>query len=263
MGTAPAPAAELEHEQHGAGAPVLLVHGEAGGRLAWRETLAALAGSVRAIAYDRRGWEAGGPPPEYEATTVEQHADDAAALARALGAKACVVCGDSFGALVTLDLLVRHPGVARAAVLIEPPLASLSPAGSELVAEVRDAVEEAARERGAEGAVDAFVAAFAGGGALDALGPDRLAAARRAPRVVFAELRAIHAWDYTRAALRAIDVPVAIVRGARSHPVWREAAAALAELVPGARSVELDGGHALALERPEEVAACVRELAAG
>jgi pimeloyl-ACP methyl ester carboxylesterase len=261
MPVVPTAAAGLAYEEHGEGPPLLLVHGEAGGRLAWRETLAALGGSLRAIAYDRRGWGETGMPPDYAATTVEEHADDAAALARALGAAPCVVCGDGFGALACLDLLLRHAGVARAAVLVEPPLASLSLAGSELVAQLRDAVEEAARAGGAPAAVDAFLAGVAGEPALELLGRERLAVARAAPRVVFAEFRAVHAWEYTRAALREVGVPVAIVHGRRSHPVWREAARGLARLVPGARAVELDAGHALALERPGELAACVRELA--
>ena len=79
--------------------------------------MAALEDVARVIAYDRRGYGASGAPEPYEGTTVEEQAEDAAALLRALDAAPAVVFGDGFGALVALDLVKRHAALVRAVVL--------------------------------------------------------------------------------------------------------------------------------------------------
>src|SRR5919202_5980319 len=52
-------------------------------------------------------------------------ADDAAALVKECGFESALAFGTSGGAVITLELLVRHPAVVRGAVLHEPPLISL------------------------------------------------------------------------------------------------------------------------------------------
>ena len=106
------------------------------------------AAGARAIAYDRRGYGASGAPEPYAATTVQEQAEDAAALLAALGAAPAVLVGDGFGALVVLDLLVRRPELARAAVLVDPPLHAFVPAATEALAAERVLLEEALREGG-------------------------------------------------------------------------------------------------------------------
>jgi pimeloyl-ACP methyl ester carboxylesterase len=51
---------------------------------------------------------------------------------------------------------------------------------------------------------------------------------------------------------------VTIVSGAHSSPVRREAADALAAMIPGAELRTLDSGHFAHLEQPSEVAAAIR-----
>ena len=106
--------------ERGAGAPVLLIHGLAADAEAMAPVAQALAGEARVIAYDRRGYGASGAPEPYRGTTVEEQAQDAAALLGALDAGPAVVCGDGFGALVALDLAKRHRALVRAAVLCRP-----------------------------------------------------------------------------------------------------------------------------------------------
>ena len=89
---------ELAYEERGEGAAVLLVHAIGGRPDAWPDVPA------RVIAYDRRGYGGSGAPEPYARTTVEEQAEDAAAVLAALDAVPAVIAGEGVGALVALDL---------------------------------------------------------------------------------------------------------------------------------------------------------------
>lgn len=258
---APGAGIELAYDEAGAGPPVLLVHGTALTRLVWRETVEALGGGVRSIAYDRRGYGDSGVPEPYTGTTIEEQSEDAALLLGAVDAAPAVVCGHSAGAVVALDLLLRHPDLVRGAVLIEPPLLSLSPAGAEALSAIREGVERAAREHGADAAVEAFVESQDGPRLLETIGAERADAIRASARAAFADFGAAHAWGFGRGRLRAIETPVLVLRGERSPAVYREVAAALADLIGSAQLRDVDAGHVVPLDDPAGVAAAIGELA--
>jgi pimeloyl-ACP methyl ester carboxylesterase len=247
------PPGGLAYEERGAGPGVLLVHGAGVGRGLWTETLDALGDGVRAVAYDRRAYGASGAPEPYGGTTVEEQAEDAARVIRALDLGPALVCGHELGALVCLDLLRRHGGLVSGAVVIEPPLLSLSAAAPEYVSALHHVLEEAARERGAAGAVEAYLEDVGGPGTLERLGPGRVDDARAVARALAADLGAGPAWQFSRRELRGLSAPVAVVSGRRSAPVRREAAQALARVL-GCVPVEVDAGHLVPLEAPDAVA---------
>ena len=253
---------ELALEQHGSGTPVVLVHGTAVGRAVWRETLAALPDGLRAIAYDRRAYGDSGAPEPYGGTTVGEQADDLAELIEALQLTPAVLCGHDLGALACLDLMLRYPQLARAAVLIEPAMLWLSPAGTDAVATLREVVEKAAHERGPAGAVDAYIEAVDGHAALALLGDDRLEAARSTPRAFAADLGAPATWPAGRRELARIAARTILVSGERSAPVRRQTARALAQMLPNAELRELPSGHLAHVEAAGPVASAIAELAA-
>jgi esterase len=252
----------LAYRESGSGEPLLLVHGTATDGGVWRETVEALPEGLRSIDYDRRAYGGSGAPEPYGGTTVEEQADDALALLEELHALPALVCGHDLGALVCLELLRRAPNQVRGAVLIEPPLLSLSPRGSDAMSELRETVRRAAADDGPAGAVRAFLAAVGGPLALDLLGPDRVKAATAAAPAFAADLAAAPRWAYTRRQLRAIDTPVIVLAGERGGP-WRKPAADLAELLGRARLESVDSGHFAQLERPGAVAGAIAELASG
>jgi len=249
----------LAVDDRGDGPAVVFVHGAALSRTVWAETVEALGDDVRTVAYDRRAYGDSGAPEPYTGTTVGEQADDLTALVEAVGASGGVLVGHALGAMIALDVLLRVPGAARAAVLIDPPVLWLSPHGPEAMGELRDAIELGVRDGGPGGAVDGYLGYVAGPDSLDLIGPERTAAARGDARAFVADLAAGPSWTATRRELRAVSTPVSIVTGWRSSPVWQEATRALADLMPAAKLIELEAGHLAMLEQPETIAEAVRE----
>jgi pimeloyl-ACP methyl ester carboxylesterase len=217
---------ELAYTERGAGPATLLIHGMAGDAAAFAGVLDALSADRRVIAYDRRGYGESEAPEPYEGTTVEEQAEDAVALLRGLGATPALVLGDGFGALVALDLLKRHVGVVRAAVLSNPPLFAFVPESTEVLAAQRAELEDALRAGGPEAAVERWLGGRIAG--------DELARARRAHRAFFADYVGLASWPITRRELRALATPAVVVTGPWSPPHVTAAADVLAELMPGA-----------------------------
>lgn len=225
----------LHYVERGEGPSVLVVHGMASSAASWDGALDALAqAGARAIAYDRRGYGASGAPEPYAATTVQEQAQDGAALLDALDAAPALLIGEQFGALVVLELLVRRPELARAAVLVDPLLHAFVPAATKALAVERELLEEALRSGGAEAAVRAWVA---GADAADVSRADRAA---RDHTGFFADYAGQSSWSPSRRELRSIGLPVAVVTGPSTPEHVVAAADAVVALVPGARR-EHDG----------------------
>jgi len=253
---------ELSYEESGSGPAVLFVHGATGTRSIWDETLEALGGGVRAIVYDRRGYGESGAPEGYLGTTFEEQAEDAMALLDGVAGGRALVCGHSLGAGVCLDLMKRHASALAGAVLLEPPVLSLSAAGSEAMAATREALERGAREGGPAGAVEGFLRSW-GDPVLDRLGPDRVEAAFSAPRALAADLAAASTWQFTRRELGAMVTPGIVITGTLSPPAWQESAEALSGLLGSSELQRCESGHFIPLEAPEAVAASILTLSEG
>jgi pimeloyl-ACP methyl ester carboxylesterase len=214
----------LHYVERGGGPPVLLIHGLASDAEAQAPVAEALSGEARAIAYDRRGYGGSGAPEPYAGTTVEEQAEDAAALLHALDAAPAVVAGDGFGALVALDLMKRHGALVRGAVLSNPALFALVPEATEVLSLQRKEIEEAVRAGGPEAGVEAWLR-----GRVDA---PTLARARAAHRAFFADYAGLATWSVTRRELRSFAQPAVVLTGPWSPPHVVAAADALARLLP-------------------------------
>jgi pimeloyl-ACP methyl ester carboxylesterase len=210
--------------ERGSGPAVLLVHGIASDAQALGPVAEALAPRARVIAYDRRGYGDSGAPEPYHGTTVEEQAEDAAALLRALDPGPALVCGDGFGALVALDLAKRHRPLVAGAVLSNPPLFMFVPEATEQLAAQHAELEEALRVGGPEAGVEAWL-----GGRVQG---EELERAKSAHRAFFADYAGLASWPASRRDLRALDVPAVVLTGPWSPPHIVAAAEALAGLLP-------------------------------
>jgi pimeloyl-ACP methyl ester carboxylesterase len=255
-GRVPANGTELYYEARGDGPPLLLIAGglaDAGQFTALGE---ALAEQHRVIAYDRRGNSRSPAPPGWTTTTVEEQADDAAALLEALNIPAASVYGHSIGAPIALDLVLRRPEIVDAAILHDPALMSVLADPSGVLAVVGPLIEEAMTARGSAAAADAFYR-FAVGSALDALEPATYERMKDDGAVLFGvEFQTISSWMVDEEALGRTRVPALILAGAESPPFFREASDWLAARLGGAVE-QVPGGHGAPFDHAADVAARV------
>ena len=219
---------ELACEVVGQGPAVVLVHDMASDSIAMAPVAAALSDSARVITYDRRGYGASGAPEPYERTTVNEQAEDAARVIAAIdGGAPAIVVGDGFGALVALDLLLRHGAAVRGAVLSDPPLFAFVAQATEELGAQRELLAEHLRTDGPEAAV---------------------ARARGAHRAFFADFGGLASWPVTRRELRSIEQPTVVLTGSSSRASIEVAADTVAELLPAAQRLH-DGDLEAAVRR--------------
>ena len=228
---------ELTYEERGTGRAVLLIHDMAGDRGSALHGGAALVGDARVIDYARRGYAGSGAPEPYDGTTVHEQAEDAAAVLASLAPQGAVVAGEGFGALIALDLLLRHRPRVTAALLLDPQLLAFVPSATRALADERERIEAALRAGGPQAGVDAW---------LDAREDRDGEAARASAHGFFADYAGLASWPVTRGELRSLDAPAIVLTHERTPAHIAAAADALAELLPRAER-RADGDVAGAL----------------
>jgi len=133
------PGARLRYRDEGAGAAVLFVHGWTLDLDVWQPQ-AALAGTLRVLRYDRRGFGL-----STGAAALQDDVEDLRQVVTQLAVPRPLLVGMSQGARVVLEFAARHPGIARGLIVDgAPPLAA------------GDLPMEQFREAAARGGVAAF-----------------------------------------------------------------------------------------------------------
>jgi pimeloyl-ACP methyl ester carboxylesterase len=109
----------LYYEVHGAGAPLVLLHGGIGEIDMFGPVLSLLAGQRQVIAVDLQGH--GGTADIDRPLSYEAMADDIGALVKHLGLKRVDVMGYSLGGGVALRLAIQHPERVNRLVVVSTP----------------------------------------------------------------------------------------------------------------------------------------------
>jgi pimeloyl-ACP methyl ester carboxylesterase len=128
------PGAHLYYETHGQGPLMIMIPGGSGAFDPFRMVAAHLAAHYSVVLYDRRGFSRSqlDGPQDYS-HRLQTDADDVRRLIDHLGDEPATVFGASSGAIVALELLTRHPAVARTLVPFEPPAVLQLPDGQKWV----------------------------------------------------------------------------------------------------------------------------------
>ena len=249
----------LYYEVAGHGHSALFIHGMCGNANVWDGQVGLLSPQLRCVTYDRRG-HTRSPLGVIATRTVEIHADDASALIESLGIAPCVLVASSGGARIGVDLLRRYPELFTTAILSEPPIFRLDPedGGRQIMKDLQPPLEAAFRRGEPGAAVDAF---------FEYMCPGlwkRLTDTQKEPyRANSAELLGdlqMPPYEIARETLSRIDIPCAILSGTTSHPVLRRVARVLADAMPHATLVEIEGiGHVTYAEAHDEFARIVRQ----
>jgi proline iminopeptidase len=244
--------ARLYYEIAGNGAPVVLIHGNAGDRRHWDAQFSALAGEFRVIRYDARGYGRSSTPAE--GMPYADH-EDLAALLDHVGAAQAHVVGWSMGAAIAVDFAIQFPNRTLSVTAVGPWIAGYSSSAANDVYAGLAKVAIAAQRRGRDAAVKAFMEApFFAATSRDpsARGQfERIAAsysfwafAHRDPRRTLDPPAA--------ARLSEIHTPMLIVIGEHDIPACLEISALLDESVRDSTKMVLPGaGHLVHMERPE------------
>jgi pimeloyl-ACP methyl ester carboxylesterase len=245
----------LAHKVEGEGPPLLLLNGGMMSMSAWEPVARRLAARHRVIRCDFRGQLLSPGEPR---ASMEEHADDVAALLASLGEKRVDVVAASYGAYVGLLLAARHPDRVRsvvAATVTDVANEGVGEAGIRLAAAVR-----ASARGGDRVAVYDAIVALAYTPEWQNAHAEEIASRRAQvgllPDAWFTGLEgllgALEKVDL-RPILPRIACPVLVLAAGRDAAMPLERTEAVADAIPGANLVVVAGsGHALIVEREDE-----------
>jgi pimeloyl-ACP methyl ester carboxylesterase len=239
----------LYYEVHGdpGREPLVLLEGMGGDIPGWRRNIPHLAEELFVIAYDLRGNGRSDAPTG--PVTMETFVEDTVALLDHLGVGAAHVYGQSFGGMIAQQIALDHPERVRTLIL------AATHSGTEFFVPVRATVPKG------KPYLALYSEAFAAGHPdhvaedmrVGSLQPQRPEARRR-------QWEAMQGFD-AGARLWEIDRPTLVLHGTEDRTVAPANGYILAERIPRAELVLLDGaGHLYHSERAEETDAAVLDF---
>ncbi len=268
----------LHYVDEGTGRPVLLLHGNPTWSFLYRKVIAALQGGsggpFRTVAPDLLGLGLSDKPRSLSAHSVQRHAEAVLALVQQLDLQDVVLCVQDWGGPVG-TWMAAHAG-GRVTGLVVMNTSVLAPTG----------FRTTAFHRFARLPVVSDVAFRLLGFPLNVLGRTQAD-----PRSISGDVQRAYRWPLRRvrdraaplamarmvpsapdhpslpalregeAWVRAFEGPVELVWGVKD-PILGRALRRHREALPHARVTELDAGHFLQEERPEEIAEALRRVAA-
>ena len=263
MGSVSVQGAELEYWQDGEGPPVLFIHGTGTTGDLWREALADLATDHRVITYNRRGY----PRSPGVASHWRDHGDDAVALIEALDAEPAAVIGYSGGSVAALDVALRRPELVSALVLLDPAAhirENMTPGLARAFIKLTVLDRLGKRER-ALNSWFRFVTSYSTGGCTwDRMPEERKTRVRAAGDGMFGDLSIRDHSLVSYDKLGAIEAPVTIIECELSPSFLHKSCRSLAEAMPQADLVTLEGANHVAFaDHPERLNEALRKATSG
>jgi pimeloyl-ACP methyl ester carboxylesterase len=251
--------ARLFYESHGAGPPLLFLHGFTFDRTMWRRQVEALSDRFEVIVYDARGFGRSDLPT----TETYLHCDDAEALCRALSLDRVIAVGHSIGAHQMLELALKHPSRVVGWVAIGMSGLASVPFSDDLMSVFAD-VRRAAAE-----SIEAAKQIWVNHGWF--------APAREVPELAVELDRMLESysgwhWTHTNPAgnieppasdqLESLRVPALVVTGGRDLPYNHANSKILRSKLSNVTALDLPlAGHMPNMEDPEPVNRAISELA--
>jgi pimeloyl-ACP methyl ester carboxylesterase len=256
MKTATINGIDIAYRDEGAGQPILFIHAFPLHSAIWESQIAAFSPQHHVIAPDLRGL--GASARGSGAVSVDQYADDMAALLDHLGIEQATVVGLSLGGYTSFALWRRHRERIAALILAD----TRAGADSEEGKQGREKNAQLAEAQGPGAIADQMLPKL--------LGPNAPAALRDQVRGIIeandragiaAALRAMAARPDSTPLLATIDVPTLVIVGSEDALTPPSEAEAMFNAIPGCRIAEIPGaGHLANLEATEAFNAQILEF---
>jgi pimeloyl-ACP methyl ester carboxylesterase len=256
----------LYYELRGSGPPVLFISGATGDAGHWTEVADALVSEYTVLTYDRRANSRSPRPENWTAAPVDEQADDAAALLRALDLASAVAYGNSQGAIYLTSLALRHSEVLRGAIFHEPPYVAVTSVAEELGAKLQQLIGEGMAKGGPPMATELFLRWVAGDETFESLDPALRDRMLSNGAVLFGlEIEGVNAYLPAPEQLAEVTLPCVVAAGAdnrdpaATHHWFYETSKWLAD---GLRAplVETPGAHVPQATHPRALAETLRPI---
>lgn len=251
--------AVISYVRGGKGPVAILIHGVMGDYRSWAPQWEAFTAQYDCIALSCRfNWPNGNTMEAPEHSALD-NADDVAELMEALGIDRALIVGSSYGGFAALALAVNHPGRVMAIVAVEPPMmkyAEMFTDTAPVAAAFREKTVIPSRQAFERGQDDLGAMLLTGGiqnASIDTIPEDKL---RQRRQNMMAGRRVALSLDefplLAPASLASLDIPVLLMTGANTGPVFKAMMTGIARSMPAARVEIIDGaGHSVAQDQPE------------
>lgn len=244
---------EIAYTRRGTGNPLVLIHGFPLDHSMWNETAALLENDFDLILPDLRGFG--------ESTTVETRytmddmADDLAALLDHLGIVETAIAGHSMGGYVALAFAKKYPHRVRSLALVASQAAADAPDRKD----GRYKTAQDIAEKGVGVVADAMTSKLSVIAEVQTF--VRAIMEQQTPSAMIGALKAMAEREEMFSTLAAFSFPLLIVHGDDDVLIPVERGREIKSLVVAAHLIEIQGaGHMPMLEFPNEVAAALRLL---
>ncbi|MGI5350624.1 alpha/beta fold hydrolase [Streptomyces sp. CA-250714] len=244
---------ELFYEDHGAGQPLILLHGWGTCGQVWSAQREEFARDHRVITPDWRGCGRSGRPSS--GNTIAGNAEDILALAAALELDGPVLVGCSAGAAIVLEAATRAPSFVRAVVAVDGPGYWPAERKAERLVELRRALRTARAETVRQWVKDWY------GPLADPALPEWTAQQILDSSEYIDEILTDAVRHNPRATIGELAVPAVFVHGELDAEIPFEVSETLAELAPhGEAHLMKESGHMPHVEQPAEFNALLRSV---
>jgi pimeloyl-ACP methyl ester carboxylesterase len=251
----------IGYDDQGRGIPLVMLHGFPHDRTLWAQQRIALGRRARCIVPDLRGF---GESTTAGVTTIDQYADDVAALLDWIEVDQAVICGLSMGGYVAMAMWRRHPERMRGLVLCDTRATSDNDAGraarNDLIALASESGVSAIAAKQLPGMI---------GKSTRARRPEIVQALqammeRQPVAGVIGALEAMRDRPDAQATLSSVTVPTLIVVGDEDVITPVADARSMMDLVPAAAQATVEcipeAGHVTCYERPSAVTHVLAEF---
>jgi pimeloyl-ACP methyl ester carboxylesterase len=254
---------DMAFAEHGAGTPLVLIHGTLADLRCWAAQMEPLGQRHRVVAPSLRHYW----PARWDGTgggfTMAQHVADVAAFVEVLGAGPVDLLGHSRGGHVAFRVAQHHPGLVRALVLAEPGGAldaTLQPSPTAAavaeppgvsVAEATARAVERIRAGDVEGGVGSFIGAVTGPGGWEGMAWDLKQMFRDNARTLLGQIDERRP-PFSRADMEAIRAPTLLIGSGACLPPFARVLDAMERWIGGAARVAIPGtSHLMPQENPD------------